>query len=423
MITRVRRDDLLIAIAVALLALAIPLGVASCDKVPLLAPTGTVITLLSPNDTAPPNSSIDIIATAIENGQAPSTGTGTGAGTTTGRSGAGTPVQNGTVISFTTTIGRIEPQEARTHNGQVTVKLMTGAQSGTATVTAFSGGATSNTVQVKIGSAAADHVLVSAAPQTLSPSGGTSTITARVENVSGAGVPGVPVTFTTDAGSLAPPTATTDDSGVATTTLTTSQKATVTANVAGKTANVVVNLNPRTGITLAAPTTPVSAGQPATFTVGVGTTANIRDVIVDWGDGTTDDLGGLSASTTISHTYVAEGTFTVRATATDATGFSESVATSVIVLPGQPPTVTITAPQTASVNSQVQVSATVSGATSTIVRYEWTFGPDAIPTSVTTSSRSTTVLWRTTGTKTFSVRVVQASGPEGDQVASITIVQ
>jgi hypothetical protein len=332
-------------------------------------------------------------------------------------------VQNGTVISFTTTIGRIEPQEARTHNGQVTVKLMTGAQSGTATVTAFSGGATSNTVQVKIGSAAADHVLVSAAPQTLSPSGGTSTITARVENVSGAGVPGVPVTFTTDAGSLAPPTATTDDSGVATTTLTTSQKATVTANVAGKTANVVVNLNPRTGITLAAPTTPVSAGQPATFTVGVGTTANIRDVIVDWGDGTTDDLGGLSASTTISHTYVAEGTFTVRATATDATGFSESVATSVIVLPGQPPTVTITAPQTASVNSQVQVSATVSGATSTIVRYEWTFGPDAIPTSVTTSSRSTTVLWRTTGTKTFSVRVVQASGPEGDQVASITIVQ
>lgn len=423
MITRVRRDDLLITIAVALLALAIPLGVASCDKVPLLAPTGTVITLLSPNDTAPPNSSIDIIATAIENGQAPSTGTGTGAGTTTGRSGAGTPVQNGTVISFTTTIGRIEPQEARTHNGQVTVKLMTGAQSGTATVTAFSGGATSNTVQVKIGSAAADHVLVSAAPQTLSPSGGTSTITARVENVSGAGVPAVPVTFTTDAGSLAPPTATTDDSGVATTTLTTSQKATVTANVAGKTANVVVNLNPRTGITLAAPTTPVSAGQPATFTIGVGTTANIRDVIVDWGDGTTDDLGGLSASTTISHTYVAEGTFTVRATATDATGFSESVATSVIVLPGQPPTVTITAPQTASVNSQVQVSATVSGATSTIVRYEWTFGPDAIPTSVTTSSRSTTVLWRTTGTKTFSVRVVQASGPEGDQVASITIVQ
>lgn len=423
MITRVRRDDLLITIAVALLALAIPLGVASCDKVPLLAPTGTVITLLAPNDTAPPNSSLDIIATAIENGQAPSTGTGTGATTTTGRSGAGTPVQNGTVISFTTTIGRIEPQEARTHNGQVTVKLITGAQSGTATVTAFSGGATSNTVQVKIGSAAADHVLVSAAPQSLSPSGGTSTITARVENASGAGVAGVPVTFTTDAGSLAPPTATTDDSGVATTILTTSQKATVTANVAGKTANVVVNLNPRTGITLAAPTTPVSAGQPATFTIGVGTTANIRDVVVSWGDGTTDDLGGLSASTTISHTYVAEGTFTVRATATDATGFSESVATSVIVLPGQPPTVTITAPQTASVNSQVQVSATVSGATSTIVRYEWTFGPDAVPTSVTTSSRSTTVRWTTTGTKTFSVRVVQASGPEGDQVASITIVQ
>ena len=55
----------------------------------------------------------------------------------------------------------------------------------------------------------------------------------------------------------------------------------MSANVAGKTADVSVGLNPRTGVTIAAPTTPVSAGQPATFTVGVGSTANIRDVTVD----------------------------------------------------------------------------------------------------------------------------------------------
>src|SRR6187402_2591556 len=81
--------------------LALPLAlVAACDKVPLLAPT--------------------ISATVIENGQAAGptgTGSGTGTGTTT-RTGAGTPVQNGTLITFTTTIGRIEPAEARTHNGQ-----------------------------------------------------------------------------------------------------------------------------------------------------------------------------------------------------------------------------------------------------------------------------------------------------------------
>lgn len=419
MITRARRDDFLITIAVALLALAIPLGVASCDKVPLLAPTGTVITLLTPNDTAPPNSSIDIIATAIENGQAPSTGTGTGAGTTPGRSGAGTPVQNGTVISFTTTIGRIEPQEARTHNGQVTVKLITGAQSGTATVTAFSGGATSNTVQVKIGSAAADHVLVSATPQTLSPSGGTSTITARVENASGAGVPGVPVTFTTDAGSVAPATATTDDTGVATTILTTSQKATVTANVAGKTANVVVNLNPRTGITLAAPTTPVSAGQPATFTLGVSNTANIRDVVVDWGDGSQQHFGALSASTTISHTYLVEGTYTVEATANDASGFAESVATSITVLPGQPPAVIVTASNsTPSRNQIITFTATVSGATSTITEYQWDFGDGS--TAMTTSPQITHA-YATQGTKVIRVTVVQAVGPSGQGQTTVDV--
>ena len=51
----------------------------------------------------------------------PGTGTPTpGAGTTTTTSnGAGTPVQNGTLVTFTTTIGRIEPSEARTSNGQV----------------------------------------------------------------------------------------------------------------------------------------------------------------------------------------------------------------------------------------------------------------------------------------------------------------
>ena len=78
MLAHFRRDDALVLSAAVLLAIAIPLGVVSCDKVPLLAPTGTVITLLATSDTAELNSSLDIIATAIENGQA-SSGTGTGA--------------------------------------------------------------------------------------------------------------------------------------------------------------------------------------------------------------------------------------------------------------------------------------------------------------------------------------------------------
>jgi hypothetical protein len=432
MVTHARRYTAAAAVgAISILSFAI-----ACDKVPLFAPTGSVINLFAATTSVPLNSEIEIIATVIENGvtaagtpttpTTPTTGTPTTPTptptTTTTTAGAGTPVQNGTVVSFTTTIGRIEPSEARTSNGQVRVKLITAGQSGTATITAFSGGASSKLTGLLVGSAAASVVVVSASPQTLGPAGGSSTISARVEDVSGSGIPGVSVTFTTDAGSLSNPSAVTDRNGIATTTLTTSLKATVTANVAGKTATVVVGLNPRTGITLAGPTTPVSAGVPATFTVGVGTTANIRDVTVDWGDGSRTRLGALSASTTIPHTYAVEGTYTVTATATDTTGFPEQVSTSVAILPGQPPAVTITASNNnPSVGETVILTATASGATSTILRYEWNFGADSVPgTAVTTGNRAT-VSYTATGTKIISVRVVQATGPSGDGQTAVVV--
>ena len=53
----------------------------ACDKVPLLAPTGSVITLLPATTTVSLNSEVNITATVIENG----TATG-GTGTTSTRS-------------------------------------------------------------------------------------------------------------------------------------------------------------------------------------------------------------------------------------------------------------------------------------------------------------------------------------------------
>jgi hypothetical protein len=259
----------------------------ACDKVPLLAPSGTVITLFPTATTVPVNGEVEIIATVIEQGQAapptsptpptngtPGTPTTPTTPTTTTTTGAGTPVQNGTLVSFTTTIGRIEPPEARTRNGQVRVRFIAGGQSGSATVTAFSGGASGKIENLRVGSAAAERVIITATPQTLGPAGGSSQISARVEDVSGLGVPGIPVSFTTTAGEINPPTATTDQNGVATTTLQTAREATVTANVAGKTAELTVGLNPRTGITIDGPDEAVAAGLPATFTVSVNDEAN-----------------------------------------------------------------------------------------------------------------------------------------------------
>ena len=403
-------------------------AVAACDKVPLLAPTGTVITLFPAASTVPLNGQVEIVATVIENGTTaapPTNGDGTNgstAPTTTTSAGAGTPVQNGTVVSFTTTIGRIEPAEARTHNGQVRVMFIAGSQSGTATITAFSGGASGRIENLRVGTAAVERVLLSANPQTLGPSGGSSEISARVEDVSGLALSGIPVTFTTDNGLLSTGTSNTDQNGVARTTLTTTRAAKVTANVAGKTAEVSIGLNPRTGVSITAPTGQIAAGQPATFTVAVSADANVRDVRIDYGDGRGDSLGALSGSTTVSHIYNESGTYRVVATATDATGFGESVATSLTVLPAQPPAVTITASNTnPSVGETVILTANVSGNTSTILRYEWNFGAGATPATATTTGNRASASWGSTGTKVISVTVFQATGPSGDGQVAVVV--
>jgi hypothetical protein len=387
--------------------------------------------LFASSTTLPATGEIEIIATVIESGSASSTpstpGTPTTPGTpaaptSTSTAAAGTPVQNGTVVSFISTLGVVEPREARTRNGEVRVKFRGNGQSGTATITAYSGGASGRLENILVGSAGADHMLLSASPQTLGPSGGAAVIAARVENVSGLGISGVPVTFTADNGTLSPSTAVTDSDGVASTTLTTSRETIVTANVAGKTATVTVKLNPRTGVSVTGPTTPVAAGVPTTFTVNVAGTANVRDVTVDFGDGTQRSLGSISGSTTIQHTYLEPATYTVSATATEASGFREQVSTAITILPAQPPAVTITASNNnPSVGETVIFTATVSGNTSTILRYEWNFGADAVPPGAETTGNRATATYRSTGTKIITVRVIQATGPQGEGQAAIVV--
>lgn len=434
MVTQLNRSARRARLALALITgLSLLPAASACDKMPLLAPGGTVITIFPASTTVALNGEMEIVATVIENGTTttPATPTTPSNGTTpttpstpstTSTSGAGTPVQNGTLVSFTTTIGRIEPREARTQNGEVRVRFIAGGQSGTATITAYSGGASGRLENLRVGTAAAERVVVTATPQTLGPAGGTTEVQARVEDTTGQGLPGVPVNFIADSGQLNPSTATTDQSGVARTTLSTTRETKVTASVAGKTAEVTVRVNPRTGVSIAGPSTPVAAGTPATFTVNVGTTANVRDVVVDFGDGRRQSLGPISGSTTVPHTYRREGTYVVTASAVEASGFSETVSTGVTVLPGQPPSVIVTPSNNSPVvNETVIVTAQVSGNTSTIVGYEWTFGAGATPQTTRTSGNRTSVSWSSPGTKVITVRAIQADGPEGDGTGSVVV--
>src|SRR4051794_29732238 len=275
MVAQLRRAVPAIAIVAGIL---LPVVVSSCDKVPLLAPTGTVINLFATSNSVSLNSEMEIIATAIENGS------DAGTGTTASSSAAGTPVQNGTLISFTTTVGRIEPSEARTHNGEVRVRLITTTQSGNAVITAFSGGA-SKTLALLVGTAAAGRLIVTANPQTLGASGGTATISAQVTDAGGSPVAGIPVTFTTNTGTLSSSVATSDANGIATTTITTSSAATVSVVAGGASGTVQVGVSTRALTAFSATPNPALVGQVVTFALTAATGANISGGTLDFGDG------------------------------------------------------------------------------------------------------------------------------------------
>lgn len=404
---------------VALLALPLAL-VAACDKLPLLAPTGSVITLLVGTTTVSLNSEVTIVATVIENGAAPAGGTGTGTGTgttTTTRSGAGTPVQNGTLITFTTTIGRIEPSEARTHNGQVTVKLITAGTSGTATITAYSGGASAQITNLKIGTAAVKTVSVTTTPQSLGVTGGTAQVVASVVDEGGSALGGVPVTFSTDKGSISPSTVTTDSSGNATATLTTTATAKITAAVGALTGTSTVTVNARSLTSFAASPTAASAGVPITFTVTPATGANISNVHVDFGDGDSKDLGAIGAATPVPHTYNRTGNYTASASATGEGG--APLTASVII--GTLPITLQASPTIPSVNSPVVFSVSGIGSAQ-IDHYEWTLDdPPGTPVQ-TTSSPQLNWVFRSKGLKTVRVDVFGVGGGKiGSQPITVEV--
>lgn len=395
------------ALAVAVLVAA---GAMACDKVPLTAPAGTVITLVAQTNALPINGSTDLVAVLIENGTT-STGTGTGATTTPS---AGTPVHNGTLVTFTTSLGRIEPAEARTTNGRVSVTLVADGRSGIAKITAFSGSA-SQTLEIKIGAAAAERVLVTAAPSIVPATGGQATISARVEDESGNPLIGVPVSFSTTAGTLSAQSGLTNDSGFATTVLTTTTEATVTANAGSMSSTATIKVRSRSSITLTSPTGAVYVGAPATFVVKPGTAVAFRNVFIEFGDGESWDLGAISSDTTVVHYYTSDGLFQATVTGTDVDGGAAEARGSVGVAPIS--FAVSSTPTTAAKNELFVFAVTGLPASVPIDRFVWSFGDGG---AQTTSVASTTHAYTTAGIKTVTVTVYPLYG--GSKAATFQVL-
>ena len=330
----------------------------SCEKVPLLAPTGSTITLTTATNIITTSGTAEILAQVLE--------------------ASGTPPHSGTRISFTTTLGRVEPAEAETDaSGRAIVRFSATGASGTATITAISGGASTGTngaLKLSVGTAAVGAVRVGANPATVSALGGSTTITANVFDVNGNALPQVPVFFSTTTGSLSAAVVTTNASGVAETVLTTGQQATVTASVGAQGAattnsgstggttpttggttttstsgqasgTVTVTVSAAPTLVITPPTTSPSAGIPAQFTFAVTVPSNgaaVRSLRVDWGDGSSQDLGTVTGNAVVTHTYGRTGSYTVTGTLTDASGNVQTVSSPVNVIPVASPTILIT---------------------------------------------------------------------------------
>ena len=402
MVTRCRHVVLLALVSMTLVTVA-------CEKVPLLAPSGSTITLTAPVNALAANGAIEIVAQVLE--------------------AAGSPPHSGTHVNFTTTLGRVEPADALTDlNGRVTVRFVANGSSGTAVITAASGGATTGSngaVRIAVGSAAVGRVNLSANPNPISSNGGVATITASVIDINGNALPSVPVSFSTSSGSLGSALVTADTAGIAQTTLTTAAQATVTATVGVQsssssggtgtggtgtgggstgtsggttstqvTATITVNVNPLPTLSISAPSGTLTANSPIVFTLSVSPGANsteqIRNVSVDYGDGgRKDDLGAVSGTAlTVQHQFADSGTFTVRATVTGSLGTISQAATTVVVQPEPPLSVTISSTSVSSGGtSTFTFTSTVTPSTATVASYLWNFGDGSSPESSTNPQR------------------------------------
>lgn len=398
--------------ALAVLA-AVALVVSSaCDKVPLTAPAGTVITLVSGTNVLPINGSTDLIAVLIENG---TTSSGTGTDTTTSGS-AGTPVHNGTLVTFTTSLGKIEPAEARTNNGRVTVKLTADGRSGTAKITAFSGSA-SQTAEVVIGAAAAETVSVTLSASSVKAGGGTVTVTARVLDTDGNPLAGVPVTFATTAGTLGAAVAVTNDSGVASTTLSTTTEASVTASAGTITSGTAtVSVRASGAVQLTAPSGSVFVGAPASFTVAPQGTVNLSSVTLDYGDGTSATLGAITGSTPRVHYYDSDGIYTVVARATDIDGNVTQASADVAIV--QFNFAASASPSSGALGTVFSFSVSGIPTTVGIDHYEWDFGDG---TTRQTTTGSTTYEFLQRGAKTVTVTIVPSHGESRTTSFSVSV--
>jgi PKD repeat protein len=214
------------------------------------------------------------------------------------------------------------------------------------------------------------------------------------------------------------------------------------------TSTVVIVQNASVGVTIAASPSPANVGAPTTVTATITNPNNVQltSVRFNFGDGrtSTQAVSGNATSVATQHTYQTAGTFTVTATAVDASGNEYPGSTQLTVNPR--PALQVTLDATSNENTN-QFTCTPSGSTypktcrasfsafvpppggqpgvrivftagvtgaglSTPASFQWTFGDG---TQETTTSSSRDHVYLRPGTYIVTVRVTTTDGNVGEQ--------
>jgi PKD repeat protein len=395
----------------------------ACDSAPLLAPTNSTITMTASTRVLPTGGSADLTATVLEN--------------------SGSAVPDGTTVRFSASLGHIEPEEAQTRNGTARARFIAGHESGMATIRALSGLASggssgtggsstpANEVQISVGAAAAGAVTLTANPGTVRPSGSSVEVMAFVTDTNGNWLPNVPVVFSTTRGTVTPAVVATDGEGFARTTLTASETATVTATVgsgasgqagggsSSRTATLEIRAATVASFTLATSPSEPAVGQPVSLTITPAANTAPR-VTVNWGDGSVEDIGVVSAARSVTHAYTTPGFYTISAAGTSPEGdtFSNSIA---VTVASAPPVQVTANPTSGSLATSFSFTITpTTGALISAIRINYGDGTEenlgAISTSVTRQHT-----YSSTGSKTVTVTQTETNGRVTQATVTITV--
>jgi len=234
--------------------------------------------------------------------------TGTSTITATVKDAAGSPVADGTAVSFSSTYGTLSSTSATTTSGIATTTLTFSAGDSTSTVTATSGSVSGTVVVTYSVTSVSSSMTLQAAPTTVTAATGSSTITATVKDADGNPVAdGTAVTFSTTFGTLDSSYETTVN-GIVTTELTFSagdSSSTVTATSGSVSATVVVTYSVTPGVpsamTLqAAPATVIAASDISIITAVITDASGnlVADGTVVTFTTTLGTLSSTSATTT-----------------------------------------------------------------------------------------------------------------------------